>query len=104
MILPIIVTILGLILLLILIIYLRYFIPLRPKENGFEYVSVELDGSVRELNEEEKGYLKTKFELADGARPYIKSRYNELTPDGKIWGYISRRRVPKRITIKNIAL
>ena len=83
-----------------LVIYLRYFVPLRPNESGFEYVHVELDGTVRELDEEEKEYLKTEFHPADGARPYIKSRYKALTPDGKMWGYLERRRVPRRVKIK----
>ncbi len=84
----------------VLVFYLRYFIPLRPKEDGFNYVHVDLDGSVRELDEEEMKYLKIEFDEAGGARPYIKSRYRSLTPEGKIWGYIPRRRVPKRIKIK----
>ena len=76
--------ILGLITVVVLFIYLRYFIPLRENEEGFEYVSVEDDGTVRELSREEQGYLKEEFHPNDGARPYIKSRYNSKTPDGKI--------------------
>ena len=90
----------GIIGITILVVYLRHFVPLRPKENGFEFVHVELDGTVRELNEEEKEYLRTEFEPADGARPYTKSRYSTLTPDGKMHGFIERRRVPKSIEIK----
>ena len=44
-----------------------------------------------ELDEEEKEYLKTRFEPNDGARPYIKTRYKELTPDGKLWGYSKKQ-------------
>ncbi|MFK8037485.1 MAG: hypothetical protein AB8B74_04295 [Crocinitomicaceae bacterium] len=92
-------SILGIILLIILIIYLTNFVPLRKNEEGFEYVNVEENGTVRELSREEQGYLKETFEPGDGGRPYIKTRYNSKTPDGKIWGFIPRNRVPKRIKI-----
>ncbi len=90
----------GCIIVLGLIIYLRFFIPLRPKETGFEYVSVNEDGTVSELDEEDIEYLKTEFPSTDGARPYIKNRYSQLTPDKKISGFIQRNRVPKKIEIK----
>jgi hypothetical protein len=89
----------GLGVIFFIIIYLRYFISLRPKENGFKYVSVESDGLVRELDEDEKEYLSADFDPADGARPYIKNRFKSLTPDVKLTGYIERRRVPKSIKI-----
>lgn len=86
----------------VIYMFIRYFAPLRKWEEGFPYVSVELDGSVRELYEDEKEYLNTKFDPGDGARPYIKSRYSDLTPDGKIQGFMRRRRVPFWIKIKTI--
>lgn len=95
-------SIVGAIGIFVLYFYVRHFMPLRPKENGFEYVHVEKDGSVRELDEEEREYLNTEFHGADGARPYIKSRYNQLTPDKKMWGYLPRRRVPRKIVIKSV--
>lgn len=98
----IILTIVGVIAILALYFYVRHFVPLRSKEQGFEYVQVEEDGTVRELDEEEREYLNTEFHGADGASPYIKSRYDQLTPDKKLWGYLPRRRVPKRIKIKPI--
>lgn len=85
-----------------LILYMKYELPLRPKEDGFEFVHVELDGSVRELDEDEKKYLAEEFHPNDGARPYIKTSYKQLTPDNKIWGYIKRKRVPKHITIEHL--
>jgi hypothetical protein len=93
-------TIIGIVVFVGLYYYLKYFIPLRPVEQGFEYVYIEDDGSAREIDDEDIEYLKTKFEPTDGARPYIKSGYDELTPDNKISGFILRRRVPKRIKIK----
>ena len=96
----IILGILGCIAIIGLIVYLKFFIPLRPKESGFEYVYVNENGTVSELDEEDIEYLKTEFSPTDGARPYIKSKYNQLTPDKKISGFIPRNRVPKKIEIK----
>ncbi len=80
-------------------IYFRHFIPLRKKEPGFKYVKVNYDGTVQELNEDEKEYLSTEYEGGDGNRPYIKSRYSEKDGNGTLNGYIPRRRVPGRIQI-----
>lgn len=91
--------ILSIIILIILSVYLLYFVPLRKTVDGFEYVHVEENGTVRELTRQEKGYLKETFHPTDGARPYIKSRYESKNPDGKIIGFIPRNRVPKKIEI-----
>ena len=80
--------------------YVRYFGPLRFSYQGFPYVYVDMNGMVRELDDSEKDYLDEKFHPADGARPYIKNRYSELTPDNKIHGFIKRNRVPFYIQIK----
>lgn len=80
--------------------YFRHIYALRSKGKGFEFVYVENDGVVRELDEEEQAYLSEKFYPADGNRPYIKTRYRQLSPDGKISGFIRRVRIPKRIEIK----
>ena len=85
----------------IVLFYLRYLIPLRKTEVGFKYVYVKSDGTVWELDKEDISYLKEKFHPNDGKRPYIKSRYNERTPDGDINGFILRKRVPKKIQINN---
>jgi hypothetical protein len=87
------------------IIWYYYYIiedfPLRKKELGFGYVYVEKNGSVREFDAEEKEYLSTKFSLADGARPFVKSSYKQRTPDNKIWEYLLRYRMPSIINIKH---
>jgi hypothetical protein len=70
------------------------------KDNLFKYVYVELDGSVRELYQDEKDYLLEEFHPSDGGRPYIKRNYNQLTPDNEIDGFLERRKVPKEISIK----
>ncbi|MCK0108905.1 hypothetical protein MWU58_06350 [Flavobacteriaceae bacterium S0825] len=72
---------------------------MKTEKEEFEYVYVENDGTVRELDNEEIEYLRTEFEPTDGARPYIKSSYNQLTPDNKISGFLQRNKVPKNIEI-----
>lgn len=94
------VFIIGIFLTIGLFFYLRNFIPLRSEEPGFEYVYVNEDGTISELNDEVIEYLKSEFLPTDSARPYIKSRYKKLTPDKKISGFILRKRVPKRMKIQ----
>ena len=72
----------------------------RAKESGFRYVYVNGDGSARELTPDEQVYLNTEFSGGDGARPYIKFRYESLTPDGRISGFLERRQLPTRIEIQ----
>ena len=72
----------------------------RRSEPGFEYIYVADDGSARELDVDEQEYLRTKFQPADGARPYIKFKYESLTLDGKLRGYLKRRQLPKDIPIQ----
>ena len=72
----------------------------RHKESGFRYVQVNLDGSARELTAGEQEYLSEKFSGGDGGRPYIKFRYESLTPDGRISGFLERRQLPARIEIQ----
>jgi len=72
----------------------------RPKESGFRYIYVNPDGSARELTADEQEYLSTEFSGGDGARPYIKFRYESLTPDGRIIGFLERRQLPARIEIQ----
>ncbi|MFK7772804.1 MAG: hypothetical protein AB8F94_11715 [Saprospiraceae bacterium] len=83
-----------------LYIYLKYLRPLRPKEVGTEYVSVEADGTVRELTKDEEDFLQEEFYGADSGRPNIKSNYKKDFDWGHSPGFISRRRVPKHIEIK----
>ena len=60
-----------------------------------DYVHVENDGSIREITADEQTYLEGEFHPNDGGRPYIKTRYRELTPSGAFAGYLERRRVPR---------
>ena len=72
----------------------------RATEAGFRYVYVNLDGSARELTSEEREYLSETFSGGDGGRPYIKFRYESLTPDGRMSGFLERRQLPARIGIQ----
>jgi len=74
--------------------------PMRLPSPGFKYVYVNNDGSVRELDEDERAYLIEDFHPNDGARPYIKTHYWEKTPDKKLHGYLKRIRTPWWIKIK----
>lgn len=65
------------------------------------FVLIADDGTAHELSEEQKAYLNTEFHPADGARPYFKSRYSQLTPVGKMGGYLKRARVPRRVPIQS---
>jgi hypothetical protein len=73
--------------------------PRRRREPGFEYVWVDDYGNARELDADQRAYLSTEFHGADGARPYIKFRYESLTPDGRLIGYLRRRQLPKGIPV-----
>lgn len=73
--------------------------PRRKREPGFEYIYVEDYGSARELDAQEREYLNTKFHGGDGNRPYIKTQYESLTPNGLLRGYLRRRQLPKDIPI-----
>ena len=43
---------------------------------------VEVDGTARELHADERAYLETDFEGGDGARPYVKSKYEQRDGSG----------------------
>lgn len=79
---------------------IRSLLPLRIGSEGFKYVCVEDDKTVRELKDDEIEYLNTKFHGADSGRPYIKSSFWSKTPDKKMGGYIRRSKVPWWIEIK----
>jgi hypothetical protein len=64
------------------------------------FVYVEDDGTARELAAGEADCLNTSFHPTDGARPYIKARYKQLSPDGKIGGFLLRRKLPSKIQIR----
>ena len=65
----------------------------------YPYVYVNRNGSFRELDQNEKEYLETKFHGNDGGRPYIKGRYSSRTPDGKLYGFLKRTKLPKGVKV-----
>lgn len=81
-------------------LFTKLFSKKANENNLFKYVYVELDGSVRELFQDEKEYLTQIFHPNDGGRPYIKSNYSQLTPEDNICGFLERSKVPKEINIK----
>lgn len=85
-----------------LIVLLWMFGPRRGKEPGFKFVYVNQDGSVRELSPGEQSYLSEQFSGGDGARPYIKSRYESSDGWGSQSGFLERRRTPSRIRIQPV--
>jgi hypothetical protein len=65
------------------------------KIEPYPFVYVEDSGAYRELSIEDKQYLEEKFDPTDSNRPYVKSRYNSKTPDGKMSGFLRRTKLPK---------
>jgi len=63
----------------------------RPSE---ALVWIDEDGGARELTESEKTYVDTTFSPFDGARPYVKSRYDERNGWGTLSGYLLRQQLP----------
>jgi hypothetical protein len=61
---------------------------------------VNADGSARELTEAEKDYVDTDFSPFDGARPYIKSHYEQPNGWGELSGYLQRQQLPNGIPIQ----
>jgi len=57
-------------------------------------VYVNDDGSPRELSEAEKTYVDTEFSPLDGARPHIKTRYEQRNGWGNLSGFLQRKDVP----------
>ena len=62
-------------------------------------VWINVDGSARELTDAEKKYVDTEFSPFDGARPYIKSRYDQRNGWGELSGYLERKLVPDGVHI-----
>jgi hypothetical protein len=63
------------------------------------FVYVDEDGTARELTADERDYLNTKFDPFDSGRPYIKYSYKQLTPDGKISGFLLKSSLPRGFNI-----
>ena len=75
-------------------------IPLRKwRSSTFEYVYVDDSGNVRELSAIEEDFISSAIFADDDADRYIKSEYQSLTTDGRLAGYLQRRRLPRQIPV-----
>lgn len=78
-------------------------IPLRRwRDSTFDYVYVDDDGNARELNPVEREYVTTALFPNEDADQYIKPRYESLTHDGRLRGYLRRRQLPRQVPIAPI--
>jgi hypothetical protein len=75
-------------------------IPLRKgRASIFDYVYVDDDGSVRELTTAEEEFLSTAVFPSGEVDRFIKSKYESTTAEGRMAGYLQRRRVPRKIRV-----
>jgi len=65
-------------------------------------VWINVDGSARDLTDAEKRHVDADFSPFDGARPYIKSTYQQRNGWGELSGYLRRTKVPDGIPINAI--
>ena len=72
----------------------------RPEEDGFEYVFVNDDGSVREVTEVERRRLTSEYPENDSRCPYIKLRYESRDDQGRRRGFLRRRQLPVGVRIE----
>ena len=62
-------------------------------------IYIEADGSARELSDTEKTYVDADFSPFDGARPYIKSDYEQRNGWGEIKGFLHRKELPRTMPV-----
>ena len=75
-------------------------IPIRRwRDSTFDYVYVDDDGRARELNAFEREYATTALFPNEDADLYIKPRYESLTRDGRLRGYLRRSQLPRQIPV-----
>lgn len=69
-------------------------VSVAPGQPAFPFVYVEVDGTARELSIDERAYLETGFDGADGNRPYIKVEYGQRDGWGELSGFLHRSKLP----------
>ena len=75
-------------------------IPIRMgRASTFDYVYIDDDGNARELNAAEDEYIVTALFPNDDADLFIKPRYESLTHDGRLRGYVRRRQLPPGVPV-----
>ena len=62
-------------------------------------VWINVDGTARQLTDAEKTYVDTPYSPFDGARPYVKSHYEQRNGWGELKGYLVRKDVPDGVAI-----
>jgi hypothetical protein len=72
----------------------------RWRESVFDYVYVDDDGRVRELDADEDEFITTTLFPDDHEQFYIKPRYDSLTLDGRLRGYLRRRELPRNAFVE----
>jgi hypothetical protein len=65
----------------------------------YPYVKVTDDGKVHELDQEDRAYLQERFHPCDGARPFVKSSYEDKNGWGNLGGFCARKHIPTGIRI-----
>ena len=72
----------------------------RSSVDPYPYIYVNGDRSARELTQNERDYLETRFQPGDGGRPYVKRNYSQKNGWGEAAGLLKRSHLPKEIAIQ----
>jgi hypothetical protein len=72
----------------------------RSSVDPYPYIYVNGDRSARELTQNERDYLETRFQPGDGGRPYVKRNYSQKNGWGEAAGFLKRSHLPKEIAIQ----
>jgi hypothetical protein len=67
--------------------------------DGFRFVYMNQDGSVREVSPVERAELSAEYAGADSGRPYIKNAVGDRDGWGSVSGYIARAALPGGIAV-----
>jgi hypothetical protein len=65
-----------------------------PERLSEVLIYINVDGSARELTDDEKTYVDMHHHLADGNRPYIKSSFDARNGWDRISGFLRRKYLP----------
>ena len=60
---------------------------------------IEEDGSARELTDAEKRHVDAEYSPFDGARPYVKTRHDQVNTLGDLSGYLQRTALPSGVSV-----
>jgi hypothetical protein len=71
----------------------------RRRASAFDYVYIDDDGNARELTAAEREYVATALFPDGDADQFIKPRYESLTQDSRMRGYLRRGQLPQRFPV-----